>query len=44
MESIALAVAEPGTLLLMDEAEGRATARRRSLALTGAVGFSGDRP
>ena len=38
MESIALAVAEPGTLLLMDEAEGRAVARRRGLALTGAVG------
>lgn len=38
MESIALALAEPGTLLLMDESEGRAAARTRGIALSGAVG------
>jgi len=37
-ESIALALTEPGTLLLMDEAEGRAAARSRGIVLTGAVG------
>ena len=37
-ESIALALTEPGTLLLMDETEGRAAARSRGIVLTGAVG------
>lgn len=37
-ESIALALAVPGTVLLIDEAEGRAAARSRGIALTGAVG------
>ena len=37
-DSIALALVEPGTLLLMDETEGRAAARSRGIVLTGAVG------
>ncbi|MGI8603177.1 MAG: hypothetical protein ACR2OZ_09265 [Verrucomicrobiales bacterium] len=37
-ESIALALADTGTRLLMDEGEGRAVARSRGIPLTGAVG------
>lgn len=37
-ESLALALQEEGTLLLMDETDGRAAARDLGLALTGVVG------
>lgn len=37
-ESIALALAIPGTLLLMDETDGRTEARKRGILLGGAVG------
>lgn len=37
-ESIAIAAGEPGTLPLMDEADGRRAARRLGIALSGAVG------
>lgn len=37
-ESIALALLEAGTLLLMDESEGRAAARARGVRLSGVVG------
>lgn len=37
-ESIALALADAGTLLLMDESDGRAAARARGIKLGGAVG------
>jgi len=38
-ESIALALASPGALLLMDESDGRAAARARGIHLSGAVGI-----
>lgn len=37
-ESITLALLEAGTLLLLDEADGRAAARGRGIVLSGAVG------
>lgn len=38
MESIALAASHPGTLLLMDETEGREAARLQAISVTGAIG------